>query len=268
MANAWMLRPLVPTGLATIGTVTTGQVDYAFNDYAGVVFEMLCDSGAGGMTGSVRLDLGVNTAFDTVMVFGVSRIPSTSSFNVNWATSQQGNFTGAFSTGTPTSVYAATIIPASGVGVTLWSLPSVVGARYLSLDYTALTAGRYLRISRVVVGRRVQLARNFSYGANLGVRDLGSLDFSPRGVLQRRRGAKLRTAALTFSSVYQDELETTTKPLLELIGNTDMLGLVLDPDADAQRINRCYFGPLVGDLGHTRRNAVAWETKVNLVSIF
>lgn len=47
-----------------------------------------------------------------------------------------------------------------------------------------------------------------------------------------------------------------------------MVALVTDPAVHAQRQNRCYFGPLVGDLGQTWRNSAAWEAKVNLVSIF
>ena len=47
-----------------------------------------------------------------------------------------------------------------------------------------------------------------------------------------------------------------------------MVALVTDPGADPQLQNRCYFGPLVGDLGQTWRNAAAWEAKTNMVSIF
>ena len=63
-------------------------------------------------------------------------------------------------------------------------------------------------------------------------------------------------------------MEATTRPMLEYLGNTEMVALLTDPAADAQIASRAYFGPLVGDLAHVRRNAVAYEAKINLVSIF
>ena len=75
-----------------------------------------------------------------------------------------------------------------------------------------------MRASRVVIGKRVQPGRNFSYGAGFGVKDLGSVDFSRRGVLLRSRGAKLRTGSLTFSNLKKDEAEQVFKPLLEYLG--------------------------------------------------
>jgi hypothetical protein len=125
-----------------------------------------------------------------------------------------------------------------------------------------------IQVSRVVAGQRIALERNFGFGAAFGVRDLGSVDFGRRGVLQRVRGKKLRTVGLTFSNVRKNEVEAQTTPLLERIGNTEMVAIVTDPDAHPERQNRCYFGPLVGDLGQTWRKPDLFEAKANLVSIF
>lgn len=143
-----------------------------------------------------------------------------------------------------------------------------MSARYVRVDYIAASTGQAVRFARVAIGKRFVPERNWSYGASFGVRDLGSLDFSPRGVLLRRRGAKLRTVSLTFSSLRKDEVEATTRPLLEYLGNTEMVALLTDPAVDAQLGSRAYFGPLVGDLAHVRRNATASEAKLNLVGIF
>ena len=84
----------------------------------------------------------------------------------------------------------------------------------------------------------------------------------------RTRGAKMRTAALTFSAARKDEVEASVKPLLEQVGNTEIIALVTDPAADPQRQNRCYCGPLVGDLSAVWRNAAAFETKLAVLSLF
>ena len=83
-----------------------------------------------------------------------------------------------------------------------------------------------------------------------------------------RRGVRLRTVSLTFSSIRKDEAEAQVRPLLEQIGNTDMVALCIDPTVDAQRQNRCSYGPLVGDVQLKWRNAAAWEAAINQVSIF
>jgi hypothetical protein len=170
------------------------------------------------------------------------------------------------------ALLAGSATPVSGKGVMLWSAPASAGppaaVRYIKLSFAGLGSGAAIQISRIVAGARIALSRNFSYGGNLGVRDLGELTFSARGAMLRRRAAKLRTIALTFSNIRKDEVEALTKPLLEQIGNTETIALVTDPGTDAQRQNRCYFGPVVGDLGQVWRTSASWEAKINLVSLF
>jgi hypothetical protein len=269
MANAWMLKPLPNVGaVTTFGTLQAGDGPNLFNDYAGVVWQGACDFG-GVDAAVVRFDLGADTLIDTMLIFGVELLPTGATMTVQYATAAQGYFTGggaiSDASGTP---YAGAVMPVSGKGVALWSASAPVTARYFQIILYAGAAAKSVRLARIVIGKRIQLDRNFGYGGAFGVRDLGSLDFSARGVLLRRRAKKLRTVGLIFSNVRKDEVEATTKPLLEQIGNTEMIALLTDPAADAQRQNRAYFGPLVGDLGHIQRNAAGWETKVNLVSIF
>lgn len=268
MANAFLLAPLAPVGTPTaLSTVQAGQAAYAFNDYAGVVLQLACD--ASGNVASLRFDLGADTQFDTVMVFGVELLPASApTFSMNWATAAQGNFTGSFSTDSTGSCYAGSVLPVSGKGVSMLMLSATVTARYVQLNWAAGSAGQAVRISRVVLGKRFQPSRNFSFGAQPGVRDLGSADFSSRGVLLRYRGKKLRTIALPFDYIKKDEAEATSLRLLEQLGNTETLALCTDPVADPQRQNRCYFGTLVGDLGHVWAKASGWQLKINLVSFF
>ena len=263
MANAWILAPLSPAAVTAAGSLLAGAALYPFNDYAGVVLQLACDAAGG--TAAIVVDLGSDQPVDSVLAFGIEALPSWGTLTVDLATAAQGQFGGGFASSAG-AAYAGSTPMSSGRGVSFWTADAPVMARYVRLTFTA--GGQSVRLARVVIGKRIQLGRNFGYGAAFGVRDLGSLDFSARGVLLRRRAKKLRTVGLTFSNINRDEVEAQTGPLLERIGNTEMVALVTDPAPDAQRQNRCYFGPLVGDLSHSWRKAQLFEAKANLVSIF
>jgi hypothetical protein len=264
MANAWMIKPLPIMAAAASGTAVSTDPSYVGNDYAGIVWQ------SGGEAAPwLRIDLGADVAIDTILLFGLAGLSTANLVSIAVATAAQGAGFGAgaytdFAVAAP--ALAGSTMPTSGRGVGLFSAGSAITGRYLRIGFTGL--GGAIQIARAAIGRRIQLERNFAYGAAFGVKDLGSLEFNRRGVMSRSRGKKMRTVGLSFSNIYKDEVEAVTGPLLEQIGNTEMLALVTDPSADAQRQNRCYFGPLVGDLSHTRRNAKAWEAKVNQVSIF
>lgn len=263
MANAWILAPL--PGTVTASSTAAGyQPSYVMNDYAGVIWKS-----AAGPSADLVIDLGSDIVCDSLLLFGCDGATAAATLQVTAATAAQGaGFASTSYAGPAVALLAGSVMPVNGRGVGLWQAPAAIPAsRYWRLRLAGLAGGQ-AAIARVVLGKRIQLERNYSNGGSFGVRDLGSLDFSPRGVLLRRRAAKLRTLALTFANIRKDEVEAATKPLLERIGNTEMIGLVVDPAEDSQRQNRCYFGPLVGDLAQTRRNAAAWESKTNLVSIF
>lgn len=264
MSNAWIIKPLPLSAVQASGTAAGYSLGNVTNDYAGVVWQS--DGAAGPF---IILDTGADNSLDTIALFGLAGFPAAQQVTIRVATAAQGPGFGlaGFTTILPsTAVYAGSEMAVSGKGVGLHSIAAPVVARYVLLTWSGLPGA--IQISRVVIGKRIQLERNFSFGATFGVRDLGSLDFSRRGVLMRVRGRKLRTVELTFSNINKDEVETTTKPLLEQVGNTEMIVVVTDPDPHAQRQNRCYFGALVGDLGHTQRNARGWEAKINVASIF
>jgi hypothetical protein len=267
MANAWLLKPLPIIGASspTVGSAL-GDFMNVGNDYAGVVWQ---SANALYANGAIVLQLGLagDQLIDTIMLFGVAGAPDTASVSISAVPVAGGNFEGSVYNGPAQPLYAGSERGTSGLGVAVLTLPAAK-FHIVRLTFTGLSAAHFVRISRAVIGKRIQLERNFAVGGSFGVRDLGSVDFSARGVLLRRRGAKLRTVALTFSNVRKDEVEAVTQPLIEQIGNTEMVALLTNPDADPQREKRAYFGPLVGDLGHTWRTAAAFEAKINLVSIF
>ena len=245
-----------------------GQIEYITNDYAGVVW-----ASAPGDHVQILVDLGRDRPVDTVMLFGLwGNIPASTQAFIALATSAQGLFTADYYNAPDSPAPFAGAQPiAEGNGVMFWrsadpARPSL--SRYVSILFTNMGASGFVRIGRLVAGQAIELERNFSFGATFGVRDLGNLDFNRRGVLQRTLGKKLRTVGLTFSNVRKDEVEAVTKPLLERVGNTELVALVTDTAPHTQRQNRCYCGSLVGDLAQTWRKADLFEAKVNLVSVF
>lgn len=266
MANAFLLKPL-PIIAASSNRTTLGVPLNVANDYAGVVWQTAAYDNVEQLT----LDLGKAQPVDTIMLFGVVLAAGVNpNMRVYLAADGDAGFANPVYTSAGQATLAGSAKSVNGTGATIWQAPAAaITCRYVRLEWGGFNqAGDPLTISRAVIGQRIVPQRNFTYGGSAGVRDLGSLDFSPRGVLLRRRGAKLRTVSLSFSSLYRDEVEGLVKPLLEQLGNTDMVALVTDPAAHAQLMNRCYYGPLVGDLGVTRRNAAAYEAKINMASIF
>ena len=262
MANAWIIKPLAMSSISASATNSGFAASNLGNDYAGVVWQTSVNGYR-----AIDVDLGADTPIDTLMLFGIGNGATNPSVSTYYKTAA-----GVAGSWIPALVGAALYagsapLPAGRTGTGLYDLGNGVTARYVRVELPSNFDG-LIQASRLIIGKRIQLERNFSFGAALGVRDLGSLDFSRRGVLIRNEGKKLRTVGLTFSNINKDEVETLTKPLLEEIGNTKMIALVTDPAPHAQRQNRCYFGSLVGDLGHVQRNARGWEAKVNMVSIF
>jgi hypothetical protein len=277
MANAIIIEPR-RFDVQYADELAAAPARHLGNDYRGVIYQSPARENV-----SLTLDLGGDVPVDVAMLFGLwGNIVAGAKLIIAAATAEQGpgfnqppvqaggSGVGSYYGDGAVSIFAGFNPIADGNGVMLWRKPSWFPDRfrYLNLYFYDLTAAGYIRASRLVVGKAIELERNFSFGASFGVKDLGSLEFSRRGVLLRNRGAKLRTTSLTFSNIRKDEVEAQTKPLLERIGNTECVAIVTDPAPHDQRQSRCYFGPLVGDLGHTWRRAGAWEAKANLVSIF
>ena len=266
MANGLIVRPLPMEAVSPSHVAAGFPGANLANDYAGVIWRSsVIESYL-----NILIDLGSDQRIDTAMLFGCQGMPANAVLQVFGATAAQGSSFATYSynsAGEP--FWAGTAMPTSGRGVSLWHdrAARTTPCRYWLLQLTGV-AGLQISAARVVIGAALTLERNFGNGGATGVRDLGSLDYSARGVMLRRRAARLRTLALTFSSIRKDELEAQVSPLLEYVGNTELVAIVTDPAVDPQRQNRCWLGPLVGDLSAVRRNAAAYETKIALVSNF
>jgi len=264
MANAFLVRPLPFANVVSYGTVQAGTAAYVANDYAGVVCRLACDQNDN--EAFFRVDLGDNYTVDTVMAFGLSRLPTSANLRIWCAPASDPT---GFVLQAIVSAYAGTVARIDGMGVGLWVTETPIVARYLQIAFVAGAGnpGQSVQVSRLVIGKRFRPAIGFEYGGQVGVRDLGSLDVSARAVLLRHYGKRLRTVSLNFPSLSKAEAEGSLQKTLEQIGNTDCIGLCTDPTPDPERQNRCFFGPLVGDLGRTWRTAQHWEWRANLLGL-
>lgn len=263
MANAWLIRPEAIAAVVASSTAPGRTAAHVANDFAGVVWRA---AGAGHAT--LTIDLGEDRIADTIALFGATGALPGWLLRIRAATQAQGS-------GLENTVVDSGVVPFlagaemthDGRGIAVWGGDNQIAARYWHFDIDA-GAGT-VEIARVVIGRRIRLARNFAFGAGFGVKDLGSIEWSRLGVMNRRRGAKLRTVSLTFNSIHKDEVEQAVQPLLEHVGVTDPIALVTDPSPHPMRQRRCFFGPLTGDtLATSWRRADAFSAPFNLVSLF
>lgn len=263
MSNAWLLKPLPIAAASASSTASGYDPAYVDNDHLGVVWK------SGAIAGpAIDIDVGADSAIDTALLLGLTGAAAPWQLSVKAATEVQGSAFGAGSyAGAAQDLLAGSEMPTSGRGIGLWA-PGDAPALSRYMRFTiAQGSTAPVTVGRIAAGKRIALQRNFSFGAALGVRDLGKLDFSRRGGLMRTRGARLRTIGIKFAAAHRDEVEQAILPLIEEIGNGDPVGLILDPSPHAERQRRIWFGFLVGDLQAIWARADGFEWSVNLVSI-
>jgi hypothetical protein len=259
MANALIVKPLPFTATST--ATGLGDPNYLGNDYAGIVWRSTAIAAP-----SVKLDLGGDRVVDTVMLFGIASSADLAGATVQiyGATAAEGPTRARGDGGRP--LLAGSIMPQIRGGVAFLPLPADWPAlRYLEIALA--NGGAWLQLARAVVGAKFEPAIGFEYGLQLGVRDLGSADVSARGVLLRRRAKKLRTVSLKFPALTKVEAERAALPLLDYAGNTECLALCINPAPAPERQERCWFGPLVGDLSTTWATANGVEWAANLLGL-
>lgn len=262
MANAIIVRPLPFAGVTASQTAAGSSAEFVGNDFLGV-----CWKSNSGAQEALFIDLGADIAVDCIAMFGLTGAQVGWTWDITAATSAQGpSFATSVWSESAGAVLAGTTMPVSGRGKALWVSGSGLkpAARYFRIG---LVASANFTVGRVVIGQRIALSRNFAFGAAFGVRELGRVDFSRRGVMLRARGVKQRSVGITFPHVHRDEVEAVVHPLLERIGGTEPVLLVTDPDANVQRQNRMYFGPLIGDIGTIWARPGGFEWRANLTAL-
>lgn len=259
MGNAFIVKPL-PIGTVTAEGSAAGTLPgYLDNDHIGVVHRGTSTSAAW-----VQCDLGAAQGIDTAAFLSANALGA-QTLQVR-ADDDSTVSTGPTYDSTALAFAAGSALPGSGRQNSLWAHTSVITERYWRFDIASL-GGTAFDAGRLVMGRRIDLARQFAFGAAWGVKDLGRFDLSPNGVIALRKSRKLSTIGLSFPMTHRDEAEDKIVPLFESIGNTAPILLVTNGEADAQRSRRMFFGYLVGDLSAVWNTADGWEWRANLVSI-
>lgn len=262
MSNGFVLEPATFSDVTASGTATGYSPANVGLDNPGKVWKS-----DGGATENIVFDLGADTAFDTITMHGLRDATIDWQVTVEIATAAQGNFTGAYWSDSAQDLLAGSELDTNSMGRGIWQAP--IGApsagRYVRLAFSALDAA--IEIARVCIGAKLQLAQNFSYGAAFGIRPTGTLDINSRGVPIVREGVNLRGVGLTCEAATRSEVEGLVMPLLQRIGNTKGVAVVIDPDADTYRQGRIYFGFLTGDLGTVWPGYNRFVWAVNLVAV-
>jgi hypothetical protein len=259
MANAILVEPIPFNDTTAEGSAAGTSPRNLENDWIGVVHR----GTAVGAFGNVIVDLGAPQSVDTIAFLSSNGACDVLTHKA--ASSFGGLGTPGYSSGLETFPAGATL-PTSGRMHSLWMIPSVQNYRWWQFELS-IPGGTPFEAGRLVMGQKIQLARNFSFGAAFGVRDGGGGDFNANGVWLPKPGAKLRTLGISFPRVTPDESETILRPLAERIGNGKFVLLVTNPDPNTNRQSRMYFGPLVGNIEALWQTAAGFEHRLNLVSV-
>jgi len=262
--NGFLLRPEAIARATCSTAAESYRASNVGDDRMGLVWQ----SEATGSTQWLVLDLGEDLPVNTITLHGLTGAQDTWQWAVELATDAQGAFTGSYWAGSAEDLLAGAAMPVSGRGRAVWLAPDDAPAsvRYVRLAFSALSDAA-VEIGRVCIGQRITLGRNFTYGAVKSIRPLGSVGFSTRGVLLRRRGAKLRGVGVSCDAVTRAEVEASVMPLYERVGNDEAVVLCLDPDADDQLQNRIWLGFLQGDLGSVFQGFNRFTCQFNVLAI-
>lgn len=259
MANGFLLRSysFTTSDFSTPAAGTSGA--FVANDFMGMVMR----SASAGTAAAVRLDFGFARQIDTAAVLEcfcrntAGGVTVAIGNDVTFAT-----FVEQIDITPPGSEYRA----ASGLQHAFGFFTTATPCRYALVQVNG--DGVFLpQFARALVGTRLQPARNFSFGVTRGARDLGEVEFSPRGATLRRRARKLRTLGLSWSFLTQVEAEGFSIPLVEGVGETEFILASLNPAADVERSRRLYFGPLEGNSQLTWRAHDLWEKRLQITSV-
>lgn len=261
MGKAFAFRALPVASVSASSTAAGYDAANVANDHAGVVWKSAPE-----VQSFLTADMGTSVALDSVLLFGCTGAKAA------WLLTIQSADDSGFTSGVVTNALnvpflAGAAFPSHGRGVGYWSADSAPAAKRYWRFIINKPGGEAATIARLAVGTRLTLERNFEFGAGFGVRDLGKVDFSARGVRLRRRAPKLRTLGLSFPSVTKDEAEQKVQPLVELAAGQEPVVIVTDPSASDHRQQRCWIGHLTGDLGTVWRTAAAWQWKANLIDL-
>lgn len=260
MTNAFIVKPLVPTAISasTGGTAAGTAAAYLVNDFIGTLWRSTATSG------NTAIDVDFSAAVGVDFAALLSSNGACATQQIAGATSQA-NLGSAGYIGAAAPFAAGATVPISGRINSFADLGSVQNYRWWRFQQNTLSAA--FEAGRLVLGQKFQPARNFTFGASFGARDLGGMDWSRQAVPLETPGKIMRTVGLSWSAVSKVEAEERLQALLETIGNRGFATVVSDGDVNANRQSRMFHGVLEGSLDRLWRTADAFEWRCNLRSV-
>jgi len=258
MANAILVEPLALAAVTADSSAAGTEPAALADDMIGVVHR-----GTGTPTAWVEVDLGSSRAVDFAAFLATEGAATGQRVR---AADTQADLTAAptFDSGV-VDFAAGAQAGAFGRVHSWWETSPAQSFRWWRFDINGLTEP--FAAGRLVLGRRTAFARNFSFGGGPGVRDLGRMEMSTHGALDRRRGAQARLLAIAWEALTRAEVETTLMPMLESLGRTELLLVVTDPAPHDRRARRMFFGFIAEDIETVQRHFDIWAWRTRLTSM-
>lgn len=258
MSRGFIVRPHAPLTIEASQAAAPTAAANLLNDYMGMVWRIPSASS----TGWLKVDFGAPVTVDVFALLNMEGAPGT--WLVNAAASEAGLASPPFSTSLGDLFSGQR--PSSGRANALALLGTPRTYRWWYLEFAGVGGGSGFSAARLVMGAKLQPSRNFEYGAARGARPTGSVEFTRAGAFLRKRGRSLRTLGLNWAMSTRAEAEGAILPLLEQVGEEFVLAVV-DPDADARRQARMYFGPLESGRVISQRSYDGFEWQAQIASV-
>lgn len=275
MANALLLAPLpIATITADSSLNASFAPEYLMNEYMGVRW-----ASANLANSWLQVDLGTSPAVDTISFLATSQLGTAETVRIRAAATAANTTTSArliditqpiaglydFARVSPNNSYPND----STFNLNLNSLHLIplTTARFWRFDFATPTFIRFAA-GRLVMGRRINLARNFTYGGlGRGVRDMASVEYTRGGGVLTTPGVKLRTLDMQWQSLSLAETESAILPLIEAAGGSGRLMICVDPDVNLYRSTRIYYGTLQAEQSVAIRAYDAYVWRAQLTSV-
>lgn len=119
-------------------------------------------------------------------------------------------------------------------------LDSVQTRRWWRIDISGHTGD--FEASKLIMGEKITPTRFYDNDFEFGISDTGGLDISRQGIIHEVPGKVMRTLQFTLAWLTQVEYETKFRPLVEKLGTRGQMYWCFDPQANAYRQSKSYFG--------------------------
>lgn len=126
--------------------------------------------------------------------------------------------------------------------------------------------------SALVIGTKITPASWYSPGWQRGVQDMGDIDFTRWGIVDRQDGLIWRTLGMRFGWLSESDYETKFGPLVEKLGKRGVALWCFDPTASVYRQRKTYFGwirnsPVATHSADTP-SGIRYEQEYDILSMF